>query len=176
MDDNDSQLSDEQDEYRDQIDMECNLNIENNNTGDQMFLGANRNTTQQQPPSNFHKLGTMFNNKTRKISVLEQNKRNSQFQNNQTQLIIENLSPFVMNANIKNQFLHEPVSPDPKLLGDIRPFSPFNVSEFDEGDANNSRSKEAKKNNDNFRILNQFNNQRKMFSPLMQPKGRTKGS
>ena len=175
MDDNDSLSSDEEmDEYQDKIDMDWNINLQNQDKGENLFLGVNKNTAQQ-PPNNFHKLGTMFTNKTRKISVMEQNKRNSQFQNHQTQLIIENLSPFILNTNIKNQFHHEPLSPDPKYLGDIRPFSPFNVSEFEDGDCKDSKSKDGKKTKDNSRILNQFNNQRKAFSPLMKSNRKTKG-
>ena len=172
MDDDDIS-DDEEEENLDKIDINYNFLPENQNLSGQMFTG-NKNIIQKNK-SNFQKIGTMLNKNMRKISIAEQNKRNSQFQNNQTQLIIENLSPFILNTNIKNQFQNEPLSPDPNFLGGMRPFSPLSVSEFDEGENKKSKNREDKVSNNNSRILNQFNNQRKAFSPMVRPLGIDKG-
>lgn len=46
--------------------------------------------------SNFHKLGTMVDHNVRKISIVDKNRRNTQFNQDDTQAIVDNLSPFIM--------------------------------------------------------------------------------
>lgn len=156
--------SDDDDEEADNVDMNYPLDRENQLNNDQFLNDESQNKNQQNMSNNFHKIGTMLNNKIRKISVAEQNKRNSNFQSHQTQLVIENLSPFIVNTNMKNCFRNEPQSPKPKDADNLRPFSPYNVSEFDEGDITESKAR-----NTSSRILGQFIDQRKAVSPNFRP-------
>ena len=116
----------------------------------------------------FQKIGTMLNKKIRKISVAEQSKRNSHFKFHQTQLVIENLSPFIVNANLQNRFHNEPQSPTPKITENFRAFSPCNVSEFD-GQEIAGKTKENRIKGINSRTMWQFSDQRKAVSPNFRP-------
>lgn len=156
--------SEDDDEEQDNVDMDYPLISKNQNNNDHNSNDEYQHNTQQNMSNNFQKIGTMLNKKIRKISVADQSKRNSNFQTHQTQLVIENLSPFIVNANMKNWFRNEPQSPKPKDAENLRPFSPYNVSEFDDGDKTDSKVRNA-----NSRILGQFNDQRKAVSPNFRP-------
>ena len=119
--------------------------------------------------NSIHKLGTMQNNKILKISAAEQRRRNSQFKDHQTQLVIENLSPFIENAKLQNKFRNEPQSPAPKHGDNFRSFSPYNISEIDGRENTGSRIQQTKLKDTNSRILNQFSDHRKAVSPNLRP-------
>lgn len=80
-----------------------------------------QNTLHAKNPQNFQKLGTVLNTKIRKISILDQARRNTQCQNVNTQDIVENLTPFIMQYNQLGSLANKPGSPE---LTRFRAFSP----------------------------------------------------
>lgn len=59
---------------------------------------------------------------------MESNRRKTQFHDPNTQMVIENLSPYIMNRALHQRNL---VSPQPIYENQLRAFSPCEVSEFD---------------------------------------------
>ena len=164
-----SSEDDNSDEEMDDVDINYPFTLDECNQNEKFAKKDIQYNSHLNKDNNFQKIGTMMNKKIRKISVSEQTKRNSQFKAHQTQLVIENLSPFIINAELQNRFRNEPQSPTPKITENFRPFSPYNVSEFDEQERVWSRAKENNMKDTNSRILNQFNDKRKAVSPNFRP-------
>ena len=105
---------------------------------------SNQQTQQKNEPTNFQKIGTFANRDNHKFSVLGGNRRNTQFDGHDTQMVVDNLTPFLNKRTL--------VSPEPEYTNKIRPYSPCDVSDFDE--VNNSKTR-----------MNQFDPSRKAISP-----------
>jgi hypothetical protein len=72
----------------------------------------------------FHKLGTVMDKKTRKISVVQNIRRNTQFKQGDTQAVIDNISPFVVKSRFQRPHRDSAKSPQPQLAGRFQAFSP----------------------------------------------------
>lgn len=118
----------------------------------------------------FHKIGTMMGSNIRKISVMQNDRRGTQFKNPNTQEIVENLSPFMINTNMGNRLRQNVRSPEPDSNNAFRAFSPFNVSELDEEAlSDNDSDREGYKTYNENKLLSQFQGGRKAVSPMLRP-------
>lgn len=120
----------------------------------------------------FHKLGTLMNHNIRKISIMDQNRRNTQFQNINTQDIVEDISEFVRPSAFSRQQRDGLKSPQPQLDTKFRAFSPYNISELDESCSLEDGSKDDLQKNRNNVILEQFHDRRKVVSPSVRQAGK----
>jgi PHD/YefM family antitoxin component YafN of YafNO toxin-antitoxin module len=108
--------------------------------------------------SKFQKLGTVLDKKTRKISIIEQNRRKTQFRGGDTQAVIEDISPFMVKPKMVFEQREFAKSPQPQEESRFRALSPFNVSDFEEVSSLH-QSKEKYESFQNYNPqLSQFNN------------------
>lgn len=147
-------------------------NPTNNYTFDESQKGKQQKMFEKVQPSqtkqtNFHKLGTVFNRNVRKISVIDKNRRNTQFGNGDTQAIVDNLAPYMVSNVYRANQRNDTYSPQPQMHSTLRAFSPLNVSELDEAYSEEEYDKEYENTNDYLR--GQFHDSRKAVSPLLSP-------
>jgi hypothetical protein len=125
--------------------------------------------------NNFHKIGTVLDQKSRKISVVAGNnsKRNTKFDTFlNTQCVVNNLLPVKYPVVYRKNKRESAISPQPQRTPMCMAMSPWNISEFAE-ESDEDQSESAINVTRNEMILNQFRNQRKAVSPNLKNTKRT---